>query len=1132
MTRKPAAALARQTTGRCFSGLLWLVAVLCLWAAPAQAATYAFKTGSFIWESASNVIAWDRSCTSYPDDDDKATVNFTGGFTFSLGGVAYSSVQVLSNGVLQFVGGDNGFHRSYTNTTLPAGRPATRSGCASAAPTAALMVYWTDLDPSTAGNVTWQQKGIAPNRYVVVSWNAVYQYGTSTPYSFQAVLHENGEFKYQYGNSNASGSNATIGVQLSATDYTLYSYKSGYNANGSAIRWFQPSGEPARLAEFRFDEYSYSGAVGEVKDSSGNDYGGVRVGSAASFASGWVCRGLQIPANTSSTVAAVDTGVDVDTAIGNNGTISFWYQGASAWGSGNDLQLLDATTASGRSFHLVRRSSGMLRFVVSDSAGKTLVADSVAQSFAAGTWVHLAVTWHLTAGNNQSVLRIYVNGLLLGTDIDTTNGSLDPSLGSLFVGDNRAGITSNNATVNSANGVFDELRLYNFEVSVADIALDRTQTHPCAPPLDHLEIRHATGTGLTCAAASVTLVACQDAACTTQYTGGVTGTLAANGTGMTMNWPQGASFTIPQGSGSVAWSLQQTTAGSTLLSTSGVTPTASNPTTCNFGSPQCTFTSAASGLVFDVPDHVAETGQAITVRALSQSPTNNGCSAAFASVNRSLTFKCSYSNPTTGTLPVRVGGTALNGTASSTAACDAGGRTLSLAFNANGVASTTLQYADVGQLLLSASYTGSNTTGDAGLNMTGSDSFIAAPAAFAFSAITAAPIKAGASFSATVRALNSANPPATTPNFGREALAEGATLAFIRRQPSGSGASDGIFVGHLGAFSSGSVTATDLAWSEVGTGDLSATLASGSYLASGFTASGSTGSAGAVGRFIPHHFDTVVTPACSSFSYAGQPFSSTVTARNADNATTVNYDGSTATSPHFAKAVTLSQATVLGVGSLSGHTLAASAFSAGVASATPSYAFTTKQTAPRTLVLRAIDSDAVSSLGYSEGSSLLRSGRLRLANAFGSAGAALQLPVVAEYWSGNSWMLNNADSCSTVAAASVVLSNLRNAAGYASSVATSASAIGLVSGSGLLTLAAPSPAGSSLSLDLAINLGSSNADQSCLASHPASTGAAKPWLRAQNGACAATADRDPAARASFGIFSPESRKTVHVREIF
>ena len=65
-----------------------------------------------------------------------------------------------------------------------------------------------------------------------------------------------------------------------------------------------------------------------------------------------------------------------------------------------------------------------------------------------------------------------------------------------------------------------------------------------------------------------------------------------------------------------------------------------------------------------------------------------------------------------------------------------------------------------------------------------------------------------------------------------------------------------------------------------------------------------------------------------------------------------------------------------------------------------------------------------------------------------------------------------------------------------------------------------------------MTLGATTTDQSCLAAHPATTGAALPWLRSQQGSCAATWDRDPAARASFGIYAPETRKTLHVREIF
>ena len=66
---------------------------------------------------------------------------------------------------------------------------------------------------------------------------------------------------------------------------------------------------------------------------------------------------------------------------------------------------------------------------------------------------------------------------------------------------------------------------------------------------------------------------------------------------------------------------------------------------------------------------------------------------------------------------------------------------------------------------------------------------------------------------------------------------------------------------------------------------------------------------------------------------------------------------------------------------------------------------------------------------------------------------------------------------------------------------------------------------------MAANLGTSGNDQSCL-SHAKQTSkpAEVPWLRSQNGNCAATYDRDPSARASFGVYAPETRKTVHIRE--
>jgi MSHA biogenesis protein MshQ len=428
-------------------GMVWLRPLfalwLCGWAFAAHAATYTFRSDSFLWENAANTVVWDKTCTGFPGDDDKATINFSGGFTFTFGGSAYASVRVLANGVLQF-GADTGFFREYNNTTLPAGTAAAQAGC-TAGPTAnAMMAYWTDLDPSRAGsgNVTWEQKGVAPNRYVVVSWNSVYQYNTNTPYAFQIVLFENGEFKYQYGNSNATGSAATIGVQLSSTDFTLYSYNSGYNANGSAIRWFIPSGAPARVAEYRLDEYAYNGTVGEATDSSGNAHNGTRVGAATTVAGGQVCRALDVPANTTAAaISAIDTQLDVDTGIGSAGTLSFWVRSNVVWTSNTPAMLIDATTSASRPFYLMRNAGGSLRFALADSAGTALVATTAAQSFAAATWVHVAATWRLAAGTGQTTLRLYVNGILAATTPGTSNGSLDPSLASIFVGDNRSAAT-------------------------------------------------------------------------------------------------------------------------------------------------------------------------------------------------------------------------------------------------------------------------------------------------------------------------------------------------------------------------------------------------------------------------------------------------------------------------------------------------------------------------------------------------------------------------------------------------------------------------------------------------------------------------------------------------------------------
>ena len=659
------------------------------------------------------------------------------------------------------------------------------------------------------------------------------------------------------------------------------------------------------------------------------------------------------------------------------------------------------------------------------------------------------------------------------------------------------------------------------------------------PPLcgpHHLEVRHGTGTGVTCSPSTLTVVACTDAACTGRYNGGISGRLTATPSGSSSanaNWPNGADFSIPSGSGSISVQLQLTSLGSVVLGVTGVAPSANVAAQCDFGAPACSFSAADAGFLFDVPNHAADAAQIVNVSAVRKSDQAAVCVPAFANVSRSVTFSCAYLNPASGTLALRVRGVALNAASAPASACDAGGRAVALDFNANGVGSVAVAYADVGQMQLNARYTGSGAS-EAGLVMSGTATFISAPASFGFSALSAPPLRAGAAFGATVMARNRSG--ATTQNFGRESPAQAATLAFTRVQPSGAGAADGVFSGSLDGFSAGVASTANLVWSEVGRGDLTATLAGASYLGSGLGVTGSTD--GAIGRFTPHHFDVVVTPACGVFSYAAQPFAVRVTAMNGltPPGPVVNYDASAATAPNFAQAVSLSAAPALRaeIGNLSGNALAASAFRAGVATAaTPVFAFTTKLTAAQTLRLRAVDADAVSSQGYAEGATALRSGRLRVSNAFGSEKAALAVAVQAQYWSGSAWVLNSADSCSVLPASAVALGGYLDFRGLPTDAwRTSASVVAVNAGQGTLTLAAPSPQqpAPTGSVDLALNLGTTPADQSCLAAHPASTGAALVWLRSQYGGCA-NAGSDPAARASFGPASAENRRNAYVRDL-
>ncbi len=311
--------------------------------------------------------------------------------------------------------------------------------------------------------------GSAPNRRFVVTWKNVPEWvsasNTSGSFDLQIILNENGTFVYQYGNITHGGTgSAQIGWQLTTGDFEVLTFgASAEPPPNTAILFYVPSANP--LAEYRFEQGAWSpGGAGQVADTSPGARGGTATGRAQATADGKVCRAASIPSNTAAaTVDAIKTGVrfaDAGVNMLGQGTIMFWYRANTAWSGGGakSVQLLDATQTSGQWFSLTKTAAGTLFFEVTDSAGVVRRVETAAQTFAAGTWVHVAIRWNFNAlaAANSDRIGILINGAAPTESAFTTTGSLATGLDFLSVGDNPSGLTGSKGSVNSADGTIDE----------------------------------------------------------------------------------------------------------------------------------------------------------------------------------------------------------------------------------------------------------------------------------------------------------------------------------------------------------------------------------------------------------------------------------------------------------------------------------------------------------------------------------------------------------------------------------------------------------------------------------------------------------------------------------------------------
>lgn len=1077
----------------------WAAIALLSFGLPGWGQTYSYRADTFSYDTPSasaSTVSWHTTATSacssfFNGDDDYADVTFStatspaNDFTFTFAGVARTSVRIYSNGMLTFGTDNSGLWRDYTNSALPAPAVAAySSGCPGGTASNVIVAYWTDIVAGTANStsgasIRYELLGTKPNRRFVISWVNVKLYNQTERYNFQVILYEspttggNSNFKYQYTSGSSTGAAATVGVQVSTTDYTQYSYNQAYidPTAGTAILWYPSTQYTGKQAEYRFDEGLWNGTAGEVKDTSTGTFNAVATGNAISSPTGKICRGGYFPSNTSNSVIdAVATPISPS----SRGAIDFWYQSSAKWNaSGSDAMLFDATSTASRPFYLMKTAAGVLKFVTTDSAGNQISLSSSAQSFSASTWQHVGVTWSINSGSNQTVLKIFLNGTEAATYRGTAPGGAIAALSTVYVGDNRtSGVTPSGGTGNSANGYIDEVNFYNKEINTAQAANDMNATRTSCTSIDHFHIMHA-GSVVNCDEASVTFEA-HDPSHNQISLAGTTINLTTStahgdwslitGNGAVSNAGNGAASYTFSNEALIVLGLSNSYAESTNINAAAGTYTEHSGTAAS-----CVASDYTAGNVCDANLVFAQAGfrfvdasgnfignqvagstsgtyylQAVQNTCTAPGACTGVCSSLFpagTAVDVGLAYECSdpascQAGQTLNFVPGSGAGSAgsIAGNGAGAVSASAGSYTTrSVTFNAASpnplpAVPFTFSYSDVGRIKFWARY----PAGSSSPSVAGSSSlFVVKPAGFVLTEIkptanqagrcavatTPAPTitcasaatdaavfaKSGEAFSVTVTAVNSLGN--ATPNYGKESSPEG-----VRLSPANAVAnmvSPPAVNGNFGAFSSGQASGTAFSWDEVGIITLTPAVADADYLGAG-NVTGTT--SGRIGRFIPDHIDVSVTDACvaGAFTYSGQSMGLTLSARNLAGNVTSNYN----TTAALSRTVTLSATPALG--SFSPPTVDKALFAGGTASATPGFSFTSAPSAPATITVGGQDSDGVALRASTDVGTkqtlAVRSGRLYLANAYGSE--FLPLPVIAQtqYWD-NGWRLNRLDSC-------------------------------------------------------------------------------------------------------------------------
>jgi MSHA biogenesis protein MshQ len=398
-----------------------------------------------------NTVVWENTDTSYPNDDDKQTVAI--GFPFQFDATIYNDVTIFTNGIIKF-GAIERMHRDYRNEAL-----ATDEG------NQFIAIYWDDLVDDGASSVTYGSLGTAPNRRFVVNWTNVKAYANNLRYDFQVVLYENGDIRYRYNNNTSNGESATIGLEIDDSDFIQYSYNSvSVEVSFDLLFRNQLLALPAPLLQYRLDEVSWDGSVGEVVDSRLNSLHG------RSF----------LGANTSNLAPALGANVGTcnygefdgindyveitDNALldfSNNFSVGVWIKIDAIPGSG-----LKTILSKDENYEFHVNSSGQIFWWWQTDGTNSTRSFTSTTSIVAGDWTHIVISF--VAGSQ----KIFINGVESGSATYPENTATNTDPLQLAADQNSAG--------RYFKGSIDEVNIFNQALSAAQARELMEVTRPCS----------------------------------------------------------------------------------------------------------------------------------------------------------------------------------------------------------------------------------------------------------------------------------------------------------------------------------------------------------------------------------------------------------------------------------------------------------------------------------------------------------------------------------------------------------------------------------------------------------------------------------------------------------------------------